>query len=161
MPQVSDFVIQLDDLSDPQVANFLAAHMEDMRRVSPPESVHALDIEALRQPDVTFWTLWHVPDTQQSLVGTAALKALTREHAEIKSRRVHGGWRGRGLASQLVQHVIAHARQNGVRRLSLETGTQAFFEPARTLYIRHGFVPCTPFGSYHEDPYSAFFTRSI
>ena len=60
-----------------------------------------------------------------------------------------------------MQHVIAHARQNGVRRLSLETGTQAFFEPARTLYIRHGFVPCTPFGHYHEDPYSAFFTRSI
>ncbi|HEX5738962.1 MAG TPA: GNAT family N-acetyltransferase, partial [Hydrogenophaga sp.] len=98
MPQVSDFTIQLDDLSDPVVADFLAAHLVDMRRVSPPESVHALDINGLRQPEVTFWTQWNVTDTQQTLVGTAALKALTREHAEIKSMRVHACWRGRGLA---------------------------------------------------------------
>lgn len=161
MTLVSDFIIQPDDLTDPRVADFLAAHLADMRRVSPPESVHALDLERLRQPDITFWTQWHMAEPEPTLVGSAALKALSREHGEIKSMRVHGGWRGRGLASQLVQHVIAHARQIGMRRLSLETGTQPFFEPARTLYLRHGFRPCPPFGDYREDPYSAFFTRTI
>ena len=161
MNLVSDFIIQRDDLSDPRVADFLNAHLQDMRRVSPPESVHALDLERLRQPDITFWTQWHATDTQQTLVGTAALKLLSPHHGEIKSMRVHGGWRGRGLASQLVQHVIAHARQVGLRRLSLETGPQPFFEPARTLYLRHGFQPCPPFADYREDPYSAFFTRTI
>lgn len=161
MSLVSDTIIQTDDLSDPRVADFLAAHLVDMRRVSPPESVHALDLERLRQPDITFWTQWHATDTQQTLVGTAALKMLSRDHGEIKSMRVHGGWRGRGLASQLVQNIIAHARQVGLRRLSLETGTQPFFEPARLLYLRHGFRGCPPFGDYCEDPHSAFFTRTI
>lgn len=161
MTLVSDFVIELDDLSDPRVADFLAAHLQDMRSVSPPESVHALDLDGLRQPEVTFWTLWHNTEARRSLVGTGALKTLTPEHAEIKSMRVHGGWRGRGLAARLLQHLIAHARQTGVRRLSLETGAQPFFEPARMLYMRHGFTPCPPFGSYREDPHSCFYTRLI
>jgi putative acetyltransferase len=171
MTLVSDFVIELDDLSDPRVADFLAAHLQDMRRVSPPESVHALDLDGLRQPDVSFWTLWHHAEPlhsaatdaglQHTLVGSGALKSLSPDHAEIKSMRVHSGWRGRGLASHMLQHLIAQARQSGVRRLSLETGPQPFFEPARLLYMRHGFTPCPPFGTYREDPYSCFFTRTI
>ena len=158
---IESFVILQDDLLDPRVAEFLGEHLQDMRRVSPPESVHALDLEGLRRPEVTFWTLWQMAGDERSLAGTGALKRLAPHHAEIKSMRVRTDLRGQGLAAHLLTHLMSQARQAGLHRLSLETGSQPFFAPARALYQRHGFVACPPFGDYHDDPASCFFTCSI
>jgi len=161
MNSVATFDIQRDDLSDPRVAAFLEEHLQDMRRVSPPGSVHALDLDGLRQPEVSFWTMWHGDGDTRLLVGTGALKALDAGHAEVKSMRVHAAWRGHGLSTRLLEHLMAEARSTGTQRLSLETGSQPFFAPARALYQRHGFSPCPPFGPYREDPASCFYTRSL
>ncbi|MDO8888516.1 MAG: GNAT family N-acetyltransferase [Hydrogenophaga sp.] len=161
MSTVAAFDIQRDDLSDPRVATFLEEHLQDMRRVSPPESVHALDLDGLRQPEVAFWTLWHGDGDIRLLVGTGALKSLDTGHAEVKSMRLHTAWRGHGLVTRMLEHLMAHARTTGTQRLSLETGSQPFFAPARALYERHGFAPCPPFGHYREDPASCFYTRCL
>lgn len=150
--------IRLDDLSDPRIATFLEAHLADMRRVSPPESVHALDLDALRQPEIRFWTAW-APDG--GLVGTGAIKLLDAGHAELKSMRTDAAWRGRGCARQMLRHLLEQARGLGVHRLNLETGSQEFFIPARTLYRSEGFEPCGPFGDYQSDPNSRFFTKKL
>ena len=147
-----------DDLSGPAIAEFLTQHLRDMRSVSPPGSVHALDLDALRRPDVTFWT---VLDGSGAVAGCAALKELGPAHGEVKSMRVAPAHRGTGLAPRLLEHLLAEARRRGYRRLSLETGSMAFFAPARALYARHGFTVCGPFGSYREDPNSVFMTREL
>ncbi len=149
--------IRLDDLRDPRIAAFLEEHLADMRRVSPPESVHALDLDGLRQPEIRFWTGWQ----GERLVATAALKRLDASHAELKSMRTAAALRGQGIARRMLAHVLAEARAQGHVRLSLETGSQPFFAPARALYARHGFEECGPFGSYRPDPNSAFMTRQI
>jgi putative acetyltransferase len=128
-----------------------------MYATSPAESVHALDLNALRQPDITFWTLW---DNTQ-LAGCGALKTLDREHAEIKSMRTANAYRRRGVAAQLLQHILAQAVQRGLTRISLETGSMEYFAPARELYRRYGFSECGPFGDYKEDPHSLFMTKSL
>jgi putative acetyltransferase len=153
--------IQLDDLSDPRIAAFLEEHLADMRRISPPESVHALDLQALRQPAIRFWSAWLPAGQGDTLAGTAALKQLDAEHAELKSMRTLAQLRGQGIGRGLLDHVIAQARAAGVRRLSLETGTQPFFAPAHALYQGHGFTDCAPFGSHRPDPHSRFMTRAI
>lgn len=153
--------VRLDDLSDPRVAEFLNEHLADMRRVSPPESVHALDLPALRAPDILFWTAWADQPSGPALVATTALKRLDAGHAELKSMRTGAAWRGQGIAARMLAHALAEARALGYGRLSLETGSQAFFEPARALYARHGFIECAPFGGYREDPYSCFMTRPL
>ena len=149
--------IKLDDLRGPEIAAFLEAHLEDMKATSPPESKHALDLEGLRQPEVTFWTVWE----QGTLIGCGAIKALDADHGEIKSMRTAPACRGQGVASRLLQHILAEAQQRGDRRLSLETGSMAFFEPARRLYAKHGFESCPPFGDYWADPNSVFMTRTL
>lgn len=159
--RVMELQIRLDDLSDPRIAVFLEEHLADMRRVSPPESVHALDLAALRQPAIRFWSAWLPRAGGEELVGTAALKRLDGEHAELKSMRTVARLRGLGIGRGLLDHVIAQARAAGVRRLSLETGTQPFFAPAHALYLAHGFTDCAPFGSYRPDPHSRFMTRAI
>ena len=156
-----DLRIRLDDLRDPRIAAFLEAHLADMRRVSPPESVHALDLEALRQPGIRFWTAWLPRPEGELLVGTAALKRLDATHAELKSMRTDAALRGQGIATRVLAHVIAEARALGHSRLSLETGSQPFFEPARALYARNGFEACGPFGDYRADPNSCFMTCGI
>lgn len=153
--------IRLDDLSDPRIAAFLEEHLRDMRRVSPPESVHALDLDQLRQPGIRFWTMWEHHGNGDALLGTGALKALDAMHAEVKSMRTLSTRRGQGLGSVMLQHLMAQARASGITRLSLETGSQDFFGPARALYERHGFVSCEPFGDYRPDPNSAFYTRTL
>ena len=153
-----DVSIRLDDLSDPRIAEFLEEHLADMRRTSPPESVHALDLDKLRQPGIRFWTVWQADD---QLVGTGAIKHLDETHAELKSMRTRAAYRGRGIAQQLLLHLIEQARTHGYRRLSLETGTHAFFAPAHRLYLRHGFVECGPFADYVPDPHSRFMTREL
>jgi putative acetyltransferase len=154
--------IRLDPLQDPRIAAFLEEHLADMRRISPPESVHALDLSGLRRPEIRFWSAWAVqPDGEDTLVGTAALKWLDAQHAELKSMRTAAPLRGQGIAARMLAHVMADARAQGHARLSLETGTQPFFAPARALYAKHGFEDCGPFGNYRVDPYSHFMTRAI
>ena len=153
--------IRLDDLRDARIARFLEEHLADMRRVSPPESVHALDLEGLCRPEIRFWSAWTHDDQGEALAGTVALKRLDDGHAELKSMRTATHLRRRGVAAQLLAHALAEARTAGHTRMSLETGTQSFFAPARALYARHGFVSCPPFGDYGPDAPSWFMTRSL
>lgn len=149
--------IRVDDLSDPRIAELLEDHLKDMRSVSPPESVHALDLEQLKKPEITFWTAWNGSE----LVGCGALKRLDAEHAELKSMRTSRLHRREGIGKLILEHIMSEARRSGYRRLSLETGSMPFFEPARTLYASYGFVHCAPFADYKVDPHSAYMSRSI
>jgi len=149
--------IILDDLKGPEIAALLTEHLEDMRATSPPESVHALDLDGLRQPNIRFWTLWD----SRNLAGCGALKWLDAEHAEIKSMRTAATYKQQGVASQILQHLINDAKAAGVQRLSLETGSMAFFQPARNLYAKFGFELCGPFADYTLDPNSVFMTKNI
>ena len=159
-----DLYFTLDPATDARVVAFLQEHLDDMYRISPPESMHALNVTQLRQPGIRFWTTWLSEDDGDKnlrLVGTSALKDLEPGHAELKSMRVSAGLRGKGIAQQVLDHAIAQAQASGVQHISLETGTEAFFAPARQLYARNGFVLCEPFGSYALDPNSCFMTREI
>jgi putative acetyltransferase len=124
---------------------------------SPLESIHALDIDALRQPEITFWTAWD----NGELLGCGALKELDARHAEIKSMRTASAHLRQGVANAMLTHIIEQANQRGYQRLSLETGSADAFEPARRLYAAHGFTFCEPFEGYVPDPYSVFMTREI
>jgi len=149
--------IRVDDLSGPEIVALLAEHLRSMYLHSPPESVHALDMERLRAPDITMWTVWE----ERELLGCGALKELDRDHGEIKSMRTATRHLRRGVASALMRHILGEARRRSYRRLSLETGSMAAFAPARELYRRFGFEPCGPFGEYIEDPNSVFMTREL
>ena len=152
-----DLQIRIDPLSGPEVAALLREHLDEMQRISPPESVHALDLAKLRQADVTFWSAW----SDGGLVGCAALRELDGWHGEVKSMRTTAAHRGRGVGAALMRRIFEQAEQRGYRRLSLETGSQPEFAPARALYRRFGFAPCGPFGGYAEDPCSTFMTRTL
>ena len=149
--------IRLDDLTGAPIRALLAEHLESMHALSPRESVHALDAAALRQPDITFWTVWSAAD----LLGCGALKELDPRHGEIKSMRTVRTHRRRGVGRALLQHIVDEARRRRYARLSLETGSMAAFEPARRLYESFGFVYCAPFASYAADPNSVFLTRTL
>lgn len=148
----------IDDLRSAAIIAFLEDHVAQLRSLSPPESTHALDLEGLRAPDVRFWT---AVDDNGEILGCAALKTLDPTHAELKSMRTAAHRTRQGVASGLVQHVLDEARAAGFRRISLETGSEDFFAPARALYERHGFDYCEPFGSYRPDPLSVFLTRTL
>lgn len=145
-----------DDPCAPDVLALLEEHLVDMYATSPAESVHALDAAALAAPGMTFWTL---RDDDGVVLGAAALKEIHPTHGEIKSMRTAAAARRRGVAGRLLDHVLAEAVARGYERLSLETGTQDFFAPARSLYVSRGFEPCGPFEGYVDDPHSAFFSR--
>jgi putative acetyltransferase len=149
--------IILDDLKGPEIQALLQEHLDSMKLYSPPESIHALDMEALRKPEITFWTAWE----NGELLGCAALKELDAQHGEIKSMRTSARHRGRGAAKALLTHILEEARQRKYRRLSLETGTHEAFAPARSLYAAFGFTYCEPFADYKLDPYSVFMTREL
>jgi putative acetyltransferase len=149
--------IQLDDLSGPEIAAFLEEHVNNMRAISPPESKHALDLDGLRKPEITFWTVWD----EDALVGCGALKELDAGHGEVKSMRVSTERRGRGIASTLLAHILDEAKRRHYGRVSLETGAMPFFEPARRLYAKFGFEPCAPFADYKPDPNSVFMTKAL
>ena len=152
-----DLQIRIDPLSGPEVAALLREHLDEMQRTSAPESVHALDLAKLRQADVTFWSAW----SGAELLGCAALRELDGWHGEVKSMRTTAAHRGRGVGAALMRRIFEQAEQRGYRRLSLETGSQPEFAPARALYRRFGFAPCGPFGGYAEDPCSTFMTRTL
>ena len=149
--------IRIDDLRGPEIAALLTEHLECMAQVSPPESRRALDLERLRQPGITFWTLWE----GLRLAGCGALKEIGPMHGEVRSMRTTKTHLRRGVASMLLQHIIAEAKRRGYRRLSLETGSMTYFEPARSLYRKAGFKECAAFVGYKPDPNSTFFTREI
>jgi putative acetyltransferase len=149
--------IRIDDLSGPEIRALLEEHLANMRSISPPESTHALPIEGLRQPDVTFWTVWE----NGELVGCGALKELDARHGEIKSMRTASRHLRKGVAKAVLDHMIGEARRRGYRWLSLETGSMAAFEPARQLYARAGFTYCAPFAEYREDPNSIFMRKEL
>jgi putative acetyltransferase len=153
--------IELDDLSRPAVHALLREHLDDMYALSPPESVHALDLGRLRQPGITFWTAWDAGAADPLLLGCAALKALCDGHGEIKSMRTPKALRRRGAGRRLLGHLIDVARERGYRRLSLETGSSDAFAAAQALYEGFGFVRCGPFADYREDPHSVFMTRTL
>jgi len=149
--------IRIDDLRGPEIAALLQEHLRDMYRTSPPESVHALDLEGLRKPEITFWTIWD----GDTLAGCGALKALDPQHAEIKSMRTASTHRRQGVATQMLQHILQEAKRRGYTQVSLETGAMDFFLPARTLYASFGFAYCAPFADYVEDPNSVFMTKQL
>jgi putative acetyltransferase len=151
--------IEVDDLSGPEIHALLSEHLRNMYALSPPESVHALDLDRLRVPEITFWTAWE--GTQ--LIGCGALKELDPRHGEIKSMRTPEALRRRGAGRAILNHIIAVARMRGYRRLSLETGAASLegFRPALQLYESAGFSFCGPFGEYREDPYSAYMTLRL
>jgi putative acetyltransferase len=149
--------IIVDDLAGPQIAEFLDEHLREMRSVTPPESVHALDLDGLRRPEVTFWSVLD----GDLIVGCGAIKRLSPQHAELKSMRTAAHRKRSGIASMLLGHIITEAAREGVGRLSLETGSGEFHRPARQLYAKFGFTYCEPFGDYRPDPLSAFMTKLI
>jgi putative acetyltransferase len=145
------------DFGDPALASFLQEHLDDMEPTAPPESQHALNLEELNQPAVRMW----VAHQDGVLVGTAALAELFPAHEELKSMRTDPTRRGSGIASALLVHVLEDARSRSVERISLETGSMAFFDAARSLYRKNGFVECEPFGKYVLDPNSTFMTLEL
>lgn len=149
--------IHLDDLTGPDIIQLLREHLQGVAQHSPPQSIHALDLDGLRRPDITFWSVWH----DGELMGCGALKELDRRHGEIKSMRTSAAHLRQGVAARLMQHLLEEAERRGYERVSLETGSMDGFAPARRLYARFGFVMCSPFADYVEDPNSAFMTRAI
>ena len=149
--------IVVDDLSGQAIAEFLEDHVRQLRTISPPESKHALDLDGLRRPEITFWTVLD----GDTIVGCGALKRLDATHAEVKSMRTRPARTRGGIASLLLRHIIDEATRMGFRRLSLETGSAEFFRPARGLYEKFGFTYCEPFAGYRPDPNSAFMTRVL
>jgi len=161
--------IKVDDLTGAQIIALLQQHLQDMHLTSPPESVHALDLSGLKAADVSFWTLWMSPpadlaskvQASPQLAGCGALKQLDDHSAEIKSMRTADAFRRQGVAAAMLTHLIATARSRGYQRLYLETGSMAYFAPARALYQRFGFSECAPFADYTLDPNSVFMVRSL
>ncbi|WP_075003673.1 GNAT family N-acetyltransferase [Streptomyces qinglanensis] len=141
----------------PDIAGFLDEHVQQMRSLTPLESKHALDLDGLRKPDITFWS---VVDGDR-LVGCGALEKLDARHAESKSMRTRPARQRSGVASTLPAHILREASGMGFTRLSLETGSAEFFLPARRLYEKFGFQPCEPFGDYRPDPNSTFMTTAL
>jgi putative acetyltransferase len=152
-----NYTIKLDDLSGPEIAALLADHLSEMHEHSPPESVHALNLDELRKPDITLWSIW----SGDELVGCGALKELEGEHGEIKSMRTAPAFRGKGVGKLMLRHILDEAKSRGYKRLNLETGSMAAFGPARRLYESHGFTYCGPFADYVMDPNSAFMTKEL
>ena len=150
-------VFRLDDLSGEPVRGLIGQHLAGMHANSPAGSVHALDLDELRRPEVTFWSMLDGDE----LMGCGALKRLDATHGELKSMRTAPARRRSGVGRTLLTHIIDEARRMGFRQLSLETGSAEFFQPARNLYARFGFTVCGPFAEYTLDPHSVYMTRTL
>ena len=155
--KLSKFEIKVDDLSGQEIAELLGEHLRCMAEITPLESMHALNLDKLRKPDITFWSVWEGCD----LAGCGALKQLSPVHGEIKSMRTAVAHLRKGVGSVVLNHIIAEAKRRGYRRLSLETGAIEYFHPAHGLYKKFGFNLCAPFGDYCDDPNSVFMTKEL
>lgn len=151
------FDIRSGGLDDPRVIQLLQIHLDAMHAQSPPESTHALDLNELRGPDLSFWSVWQ----GETLLAVGAMKRLSDHHGEIKSMHTAQAARGRGIGSKLLAHIERTATAQGILRLSLETGTPSGFAAARKLYSNAGYTECPPFADYVLDPYSVFMTKSL
>lgn len=149
--------VKIDDLTDGRVVRLLNEHLEEMRKYSPPESVHALDQEKLKDRSVTFWSA-HIDD---ELAGCGALKELDPMSAEIKSMKTDDAYLRRGVASKILDAILVEAEYRGYKQVSLETGSHQVFRPAISLYESYGFSECGPFAGYELDPYSKFYTKTF
>jgi putative acetyltransferase len=148
---------RLDDLTSPQTLALIAKHLQGMHASSPPESVHALGAQSLKDPGVELWAAW----SGEALAGIGALKALDPTRGELKSMRVADGFLGRGVGRAMLDHLLARARARGFQSVWLETGSTPDFTPAHKLYESAGFTRCGPFGAYTEDPFSVFMTLAL
>ncbi|WP_339259009.1 GNAT family N-acetyltransferase [Paenibacillus sp. FSL R5-0713] len=149
--------IKVDDLSGVQVKALIAEHLQGMAADSPPESIHALNLDGLKKPEITFWCAWEADE----LMGCGAIKELDPEHAELKSMRTASAHLRKGVARKILAHIMEVATERGYKRISLETGSMDSFIPARKLYEDFGFEYCEPFADYILDPNSAFMTKTI
>ena len=149
--------ITAGDLDDPRVRELLDYHVTTARAETGRGSAHAMDHDALRAGDITFWSMWD----GDTVVAVGALRQLTVDHGEIKSMHTRRDRRRTGVGSAMLRHIVASARERGMTRLSLETGSWPYFIPARALYARFGFEPCSPFGDYVPDPNSVFMTLAL
>lgn len=149
--------IKIDDLTGPEIYQLLLEHRQSMFLHSPPESVHALDIEELRKPEITFWSAWKCNE----LLGCGALKELDRAHGEVKSMRTARRHLRKGVATKILEQITTEAENRGYERLSLETGSAEVFKPAQRLYANAGFEYCGPFAEYSDDPFSVFMTKKL
>lgn len=145
------------NLSDERILRLLRYHFDKCHEVTPPGSAHVFDVSRLAAPDIDFWAAW---DGEQ-LLGVGAMKPLDASHGEVKSMHTSEAARRRGVGSALIKHIIQASQARGLTRLSLETGSFGYFEPAVALYKAHGFGECEPFGDYKPDPNSVFLTRAI
>ena len=159
MPEPPTLALEIrpDDLTGSAIRELITEHLRGMREVSPPSSVHALDLDALRAPGLTFWSAW----AGGELAGMGALKRLDDQRGEIKSMRVAASFLGRGVGRAMLHHLVAHAKATGLGSLWLETGSTPAFAAALGLYAREGFTRCGPFGDYVPDPFSVFMTRTL
>jgi len=149
--------IREDNLTGETIARFLRGHLDEMKEITPRERVHALDLEALRSPEIAFWSVWEGDE----LLGCGALKELDSTSGEVKSMRTAEAHRGKGVASKMLEHIVNEAARRGYDRLNLETGALPEFAPARAFYQRHGFEYRERFGDYSDDPNSVFMTRRL
>ena len=152
-----EIALRVDDLSGEAIRALIARHLSGMHEHSPPESVHALDIEKLKDPAVTFWSAW----IGDEIAGCGALKRLDGQRGEIKSMRVADRFLGKGVGRAILEHIVAEAQKRGLQSLWLETGSAEAFRPALALYASAGFRRCGPFGDYTDDPFSVFMTRTL
>ena len=146
-----------NNFDEPQVNELLTKHFIELRTVSPPGSTHVLDIPGLKDPTIRFWSLWDA----DNLVGCGALKLLEKEHGEFKSIRVADKFRKNGMGEKIISHLIDQAKQIGIKKISIETGSGEFFIPARKLFKKFGFKECKPFAHYKEDPNSCYYSLNI
>ena len=149
--------IREDDLSGIATVRLLEGHLENMKQITPPESVHALGVEGLRSPDITVWSAWD----GEVVLGCGALKLLGPESGEIKAMRTDEAHRRKGVGSRILEHIVGEARRRGYRHLYLETGAMPEFAAGRALYARNGFEFRGPFGDYEDDANSVFMAKEI
>jgi putative acetyltransferase len=152
-----DWEVRADDPRAADVRQLLERHLEFAKSTTPPEDVHAMEIEELAEPGVEFFSL----RAGGRVLGVGALKRLDDDHAEIKSMHTAEEARGRGVARAMLGHLLETARDGGFKRVSLETGSGDPFTPARTLYESAGFKPCDPFATYGQSPNSAYMTLEL
>ena len=152
-----NFEIRRDNLSGADVQALVQDHITEMLSDAPIDSVHALPLDSLRKPEVTFWSAWH----QGELSGCGALLELDGAHGEIKSMRTKAKFLRMGVGQAMLNRIISEANMRGYARLSLETGSAEAFKPALNLYEQNGFEVCGPFGDYKHDPHSVFMTKIL
>jgi putative acetyltransferase len=149
--------IRRGDLEDPRIVALLRHHFDTCHAVTPPGSAHVFDISRLSAPEIDFWAA----RDGETLLGVGAMKPLDAAHGEVKSMHTAEAARRRGVGGAILRHIMDASKARGIARLSLETGSFAYFAPAVALYRAHGFTDCPPFGDYRPDPNSLFLTRLL